>query len=111
MFYLEDLTETYCKGTISAFGGLKWILKGIAGRDWICYFEELCSPSPRILILSVHRLHRDAHTMRAAAGAYSEEKKQCSRGDLTGALGHGRSDAGAKMTDKRRVAKSSRVCG
>jgi len=48
--------------------------------------------------------------MRAAAGVYSEEKKQCSRGDLTRALGHGRFDAGAKMTDKRRVAKSSRVC-
>lgn len=51
------------------------------------------------------------HTMHAVAGAYSEERKSSAReAHLTGALGHGRFDAGVKMTDKRREWRSLVVC-
>lgn len=50
--------------------------------------------------------------MRAAAGACSAKRKSSAReAHLTGALGHGRFYAGAKMTDKRRAAKSRMQLG
>lgn len=65
------------------------------------YFEGSRSPSPRVLI-RVRTAFTELHTMRAAAAA--KRKSSAREAHLTGALGHGRFDAGAKMTDKRRVA-------
>lgn len=49
--------------------------------------------------------------MHAIAGAYSEKRKSSAReAYLTGPLGHGRFDAGVKMTDKRREWRSLVVC-
>lgn len=86
------------------------MLKEIAGRGRTRYFEEPCSPSPRVLI-RVCIAFTELHTQCAQLLARIARRKSNAReAHLTGALGHGRFDAGAKMTDKRRVAKSSRVC-
>jgi len=81
---------------------LKWILKRVAGRDWTRYFEEPCSPSSWALI-GVCIAFTELHTQYAQQLVRTAKRKSSAReAHLTGALGHGRFDAGAKMTDKRR---------